>query len=104
MTKITLDMHSTGQWIVLTEASLYLLDMDARTITRSPYGGMGPDSKDTKLLVASLRQDNSALPLVDLLPVKTGEPMSMIVDVRKDGFLTSRHTTHVRMFYPTTQQ
>lgn len=77
----------TGRWLMSTETSRYVIDLDARTITRSP--GDGEDALD-------LRRDDEVVPLLRLNSCERGASAVLLLDVRGDGVATLRMTTPVR--------
>jgi hypothetical protein len=86
----------TGVWQVSTETSVYLLDLDARRVTRVPDAGAGPPPGLTALPISSLRGDHQSVPLLELISCAMRRPMRMLIDLRRDGICTLRTTTVVR--------
>ena len=85
-TDSTKPTHPTaGRWLLRTETSSYELDLDARTVRRTPGAGAGPTVDLPAPLVADLRRDNDVVPLIALDRCKVGVPVVMVVDVRGDG-------------------
>ena len=83
-----------GQWLVVTESSTYLFDLDDRTATRHP--GTGPTAEgDGDWLVADLRRDGEPIPLIELDRCQVGERLIAVLDIRHDGAVTVRETTIV---------
>lgn len=87
---------TAGRWQVTTETSVYLLDLDDRRITRVPDAGAGPPPGLDAPPIAALRRDHEPVPLLSLISCTIGEPMRMLIDVRRDGVGTLRTTTIVR--------
>lgn len=94
----TLDDQSQGVWVVDTESSRYLLDLDSRTIVRSPK--ITQPETDLVPPVAALRLDHDTIALITLIRCRVGGPMILILDVRKDGIRTKRQTTNVTSIQP----
>lgn len=82
---------ATGVWAVSTETATYLVDLDGRTLQRTP-AQEAPEGTS----VSTLRRDTEVLPLLELGRCAVGWPMTLIVDVRGDGVATLRRTTIVR--------
>lgn len=79
-----------------TETSVYLLDLDANRVIRVPDAGAGPPAGLGPVAIASLRRDHESVPLLELLSCAVGQPMRMIIGLRRDGVSTLRITTIVR--------
>lgn len=91
--RVHLDDSATGRWLVYTSASTYLIDMDARHVTRC--AGQVPEWP-----AAVLRRDGDTIPLLQVLEtVTSARPMRLVLDVRGDGVVTVRETTPVTAFY-----
>jgi len=84
----------TGQWLVVTESSTHLFDLDDRTATRYPGTGAGGVG-DRLVPVSGLRQDSEPIPLIELHRCKIGKRLLAVLDVRRDGVITVRETTIV---------
>lgn len=84
-----------GRWQVVTETSLYVLDLDAKTAIRVPDAGSG-SVDDVAVLVAALQRDYEAVGLLDLITARVGERLLLLLDVRGDGVPTRRLGTIVR--------
>ncbi len=86
-----------GSWVVTTLTSCYLLDLDAREITRQPGGGNpGPYGWDSgPPEIASLRRDREAVPVHAVAHCHLGEPLVLLLDLRGDGVVTIRRSTQV---------
>ena len=83
-----------GQWLVVTESSTYLFDLDGRTATR--YPGTGPAAEeDDDWLVADLRRDGEPISLIGLDRCQVGERLIAVLDIRRDGVVTVREATIV---------
>lgn len=90
------ETSGTGRWQVTTETSIYLLDLDAKRVTRVPDAGAGPPAGFSPAAIAALRRDHESVPLLKLITCVVGEPMRMLIDLRRDGVCTLRTTTVVR--------
>lgn len=94
-----LDDHSGGCWEVVTWSSTYLLDLDARTVTRAPdtgfVDGAGQGVAGAGVRHTAMRLDGLPIPLVRLEACEPGRPMRMTVEVRSDGRPTRRLSTPV---------
>jgi hypothetical protein len=85
-----------GRWQVTTETSVYLLDLDKNQVTRVPDAGAGPPPGLSPPAIAWLRRDHEPVSLLKLVTCTVGEPMRMLIDIRRDGVITLRMTTVVR--------
>ena len=87
----------TGRYKVTTESSTYILDLDQRTLTRSPGDGAGthPEATSAKY-VAALRRDAETLTLHELITLRVDASMIANIQVRDDDVTTLRRTTIVR--------
>lgn len=83
----------SGRWLVQTETSAYVLDLDAMTCLR--YPGMGGNS-DPVYPTAKLRRDAEPVPLLSVDRLELGESMVLSLGIRGDGIPTQRTTTPVR--------
>ena len=90
----TLSNLDTGRWLVATESSAYILDLDARTARRSPGYGVGPVSNG-HVHLSQMRRDEAPIPLEEIITLEVGKPMLLLLDVREDGVLTLRRSTIV---------
>jgi len=89
----SIDDVTTGSWLVRTQTSSYLLDLDARTATRIPGD---EDVVGDVWETVRLRSDAVPLPLISLIRCNVGESMRMVIDVVGDGVTaTLRDTTPV---------
>jgi hypothetical protein len=86
----------TGQWQVTTETSLYLVDLDAQSVTRVPDAGAGTPPGLSPVAIASLRRDHEPVTLIELIECQLDRPLRMLLDLRRDGVPTLRVSTHVR--------
>ena len=86
----------TGQWQVTTETSLYLVDLDAQSVTRVPDAGAGTPPELSPVAIASLRRDHEPVTLIELMECQLDRPLRMLLDLRRDGVPTLRVSTHVR--------
>lgn len=96
MTETESGCPAAGVWQVTTETSVYLLDLDASLATRVPDAGAGSPAGVTALPIASLRRDHEQVSLIKLVSCTVGQPMCMMLDLRRDGVATLRTTTTVR--------
>lgn len=86
-----------GTWLIQTEMSSYVIDRDADTLQRLPGQGAGMDPDLPGIAwVESLRKDGEIVPLLGIDVCVVGERAMLLIDVRGDGFSTSRHTSVVR--------
>jgi hypothetical protein len=92
------DDTSTGTWLITTETSTHLLDLDQRLVTRSPAAAN--DTLADPERIATLRRDNEAVPLIALTRLTVDEPMELLLDIRGDGIVTTRSTTRVLAITP----
>lgn len=94
-----------GKWIVETmSGSFYLLDLDAATLTRTPdpEAVEGTDAPVVEALAPGeamdtprLRRDHDEVPIIDLLPVREGAYMKVLLDVVGDGQTATWRTTNI---------
>lgn len=77
---------ASGAYLVETEASRYVIDLDDMTITRQP-----------RTLDASyLPGDDTAVDLLQVVECTVGRPMKLRIDLHKEGVpYTNRTTTFV---------
>lgn len=75
---------------VFTVNSVYLLDTDAMTLTRTPF------ASGDLLALATLRRDGEPIPVKEILMLQVGEPFRIMLALRKDGTLTYRETSPVQ--------
>ena len=90
------EVGRAGVWLVTTESSRYLLDLDHHWVTRLP----GDQAHGAGRQAVSLRGDGQPLQLVALAACRPGMPMLMLVVIREDGLVTVRRTTPVRAITP----
>ena len=89
----SIDDTATGAWLVRTQTSSYLLDMDGRIAIRIPSENT-PEGSEWN--VAHLRSDADPLPLLALIRCNVGDRMRLLLDVVGDGEITTiRDTTPV---------
>ena len=74
-----------GRWRIRTEHSSYVLDLDARTITRDPQHA---DASE-------LSNDGATIPLVALVRCEIGRGMNAIIQHPDRDCQTTRATTPV---------
>lgn len=84
----------TGRWLVATETSSYMLDLDARTARRIPGYGVG-SLDGLPLHTALLRRDDTDIELEQIIELTVGKPMMLLLDLRQDGVMTLRRSTIV---------
>lgn len=85
--RLELTDQDDGAWLLHTDNSKHLIDLDARTATRLPH---------TPGALADLRRDRQAVPLVKLVHCRRGESATFVLEVRADGILSLRSTSTVR--------
>jgi hypothetical protein len=66
-----------GLWQVITETSLYVLDLEQRWILRTP--GAGPRASDPGNVVRHFPHDHRFTPLIRLLTCRIGERMHLLM-------------------------
>jgi hypothetical protein len=106
VTELTDD--DTGRWQITTETSIYLLDLDARTMLRVPGAGVGVQRDPTRghIVVTALATDHEVVPLVQVLHCRRGESMYLLTEPRRDGSVVLRGTTpvcEIRALHPPTR-
>ena len=90
------DPETPGVFIVLTETSKYVVNLDERWIRRCAGDGFGPDpNEETPPVLSQLRRDGDTIELLELVTMEVGRPMAMYLDIRRDGVMTFRRTTNV---------
>jgi hypothetical protein len=99
--------RDSGQWQVLTETgSRYIIDLDARTLTRVPdsdalerwravHADPVPVVQVVSLNTPAMRRDFDAIPFWALSAVSVGAPMVAVLDVLGNGTPTLRRTSLV---------
>ena len=87
-------VRSGGRWIVRTQSSAYLVDLDGAVTTRFPR-----ESSASGHVVAELRRDGDDVELVSVAAV-VGASMQLVLALRGDGILTHRQTTAVVSIEP----
>ena len=89
----SIDDTATGTWLVRTQTSSYLLDMNERTAIRIPREDM-PEEGEWN--VAHLRSDAEPLPLLAVVRCNVGDRMRLLLNVvGNDEINTIRDTTPV---------
>lgn len=88
-----LDDDDTGRWQVTTEASIYVLDLDARNFIRLP--GAGPRADSQAIAVTAMLGDHRPLPLVAVGLCVVGDNLILLSEPRPDGTVNYRHSTYV---------
>lgn len=88
----------SGRWQITTEASIYILDLDQRTMLRVPGAGLGVqrDPAGGPVKVTSLAADHQVVPLYQVVHCQTGESMYLLTEPWPDGSVMVRGTTVVR--------
>ena len=88
----------TGRWQITTETSLYLLDLDARTMLRVPGAGAGVQHSPDRgpIPVTALDSDHHVVRLQTLLHCHTGDSMYLLTEPLPDGSIVLRGTTVVQ--------
>jgi hypothetical protein len=87
---IDLKDTDTGRYRVETMHSSYLIDLDARTVCRTP---VNPDAND-------LRADETVLPLHEIITCRKDFLMELMIQIRDDGIPTYRRTTAIKSIEP----
>lgn len=92
----------SGRWWVHTQTAIYFVDLDGCRVTRFPDAENTRRPEDLRegdddYTVSLLRLDADPIPLVQVISLAEREPMVLVLDVRRDGVLTIRPTTPVRM-------
>lgn len=91
----------SGRWLITTESSTHLLDLDAMTIVRTPDAGSGAiDGTGTPPKAASLRRDTEPVDVLSVERITLGSRARLWLDVRRDGVPTLRTTTIVTSIDP----
>ena len=85
-----------GRWQVTTETSTYVIDLDAGSCTRVPDAGLGTVRGLRPAQNSVLRRDHEAVRLASVIKAEVGEPMILVLHVRRDDVLTVRQSTLVR--------
>jgi hypothetical protein len=73
----TLMDTATGSYVVTTQSSTYVVDLDAMVVSRSPG--------QHTWVVTTMRKDGAELPLLFLDDCTVGRPLTMIVDLEIPG-------------------
>lgn len=101
----TLFKHDGGRWLITTESSRYVMDLDTHTLTRT--AGSTPEhhkadplrlfgkSFDKHPSRSQLRKDEQSIPLLEMAPVVVGYPMEVLLDLVGNGVVTVRRSTNV---------
>lgn len=87
---MNLTNNNKGRYSVLTEHSAYFLDLDNRTVCRSPRE---PDAND-------LRKDGETVPLLEIITCEEGVMMELMIQLRDDEIPTYRRSTAVVSIVP----
>lgn len=97
-TRTVLTDGDTGRWQITTEASIYLLDLDTRTMLRVPGAGTGLQHDPTRgsIKVTTLAADHRAVPLHQILHCQVGQSMYLLTEPHPDGSVMVRGTTPVQ--------
>lgn len=101
----TLLPQDGGRWLVTTESSRYIVDLDAGTLTRTPGSDPEHHKPDTFRRVgksfdrhpsrSQLRKDEQTIDLIQLAPVIVGYPLKALLDIVGNGVVTVRRSTNV---------
>ena len=79
----------SGIYRVVTAASTYIIDLDRKELTRTPNG--------EESVSAQLRRDNQTVSLVEIVIVRVGSPMLLLINLHVPGVeMTTRRTTMVQ--------
>jgi len=97
-TPTQLDDSGTGCWLIRTQTSAHLVDLDSRTVTR--IDGAGTPNSDAGWTVSALRKDRDPVQLLRVLRCSLGYPMELLLRVRDNGVTTLRRTTSVVAITP----
>lgn len=84
--------------IVETESAVYVLDLVAFKLKRTPRGApieVESPRGGLPASVADLRMDGEAIPFSFLAPLEIGKPAQFLLQIRDDGVQTIRTTTDV---------
>jgi hypothetical protein len=82
----------TGCWQVTTEASIYLIDLGQRLLTRVP--GAGPHAEGHAFTISTMSIDHHPVPLARLVVCQLGYGLYALTDP------DSRSTVHVSISTP----
>jgi hypothetical protein len=91
-----------GQWLVSTESSSYLLELDesgSGTVVRHVGEGQGPAPEADGLppaVAVGLRRDGDSIRVLCADVPVIGRPWTLLLAIRDDGVPTVRNTTFVR--------
>lgn len=90
--------EDAGRWQVTTETTIYLLDLDRRTMLRVPGAGAGVQRDPTggHIAVTALPADHRTVPLEQLVHCQLGESMYLLIEPWGDGSVMVRGSTPVR--------
>jgi len=95
-------LEGPGRWLVSTESSSYLLELDesgAGTVVRHVGEGQGPAPEAEGLppaVAVGLRRDGDPIPVLSADVPVVGRPWTLKLDIRGDGVPTIRNPTFVR--------
>lgn len=95
-------LEGPGRWLVSTESSSYLLELDetgSGTVVRHVGEGQGPAPEAEGLppaVAVGLRRDGDPIPVLSADVPVVGRPWTLKLDIRGDGAPTIRNTTFVR--------
>lgn len=87
--------HGLGEimaLLVTTETGSYVLDFINSTATRKPR----KEVSSTEVYAATLRRDDEAIDVEQIVNLNLGERMVLLLNLRQDGVLTERTTTIVQ--------
>jgi len=95
-------LHGPGRWLVTTETSTYVLELDEMgtgSLVRHAGEGVGPAPETTELpppISVNLRRDAEHIPVMWAGAPVVGQPWALLLDLRGDGISTIRITNIVR--------
>ena len=92
----SINPENGGSWVVETQTSRYLIDLDQNYLLREPGGGDAGSMEPVNLyFIAQLRRDGTQVPLLELSQCRVGSPLLVLLDIRGDGVETLRRSTPV---------
>jgi hypothetical protein len=95
-------LEGPGRWLVSTESSSYLLELDesgSGTVVRHVGEGQGPAPEAEGLppaVAVGLRRDGEPIRVLCADVPVIGRPWTLLLAIRDDGVPTARNTTFVR--------
>ena len=90
--------RESGRWLVQSETSAYVIDLDTMTGVRVPGDGAGSVTAPEDVSVSNLRKDGQEFQIVTILSCAVGGPMVLFARGISDepGVDTIRRTTIVQ--------